>query len=270
MFALLSASSSARPATRAPTYRAGTRRTVSAATRPSSIVTPRHHRVSSRGALLVPRPGLRLSSRVAASPDDYDLDTEKLMKELTDTSQLGKRDEAFFLGQMALLFCVAFPPFGGSTTKADLGLDNNVTDLLIGLALLGVAGVLLFKGSMDLGNSLTPFPKPRADNVLKTEGAYQVVRHPMYAGLVFGSFASRSSPAFPCDSPSPSPSPPCSTRRRPRKKPTSPRCTARRRTRRTRRRCRDWCRTSRAWGSSLEDTFPDVGQTPDDEDESKE
>lgn len=188
MFALLSASSSARPATRAPTHRAGTRRTVSAATRPSSIVTPRHHRVSSRGALFVPRPGLRLSSRVAASPDDYDLDTEKLMQELTDTSQLGKRDEAFFLGQMALLFCVAFPPFGGSTTKADLGLDNNVTDPLIGLALLGVAGVLLFKGSMDLGNSLTPFPKPRADNVLKTEGAYQVVRHPMYAGLVFGSF----------------------------------------------------------------------------------
>ena len=186
MFALLSASSSARPATRAPTHRAGTRRTVSAATRPSSVVTPRH-RVSK--GFVVPRPGLRLlSSRVAASPDDYDLDTEKLMKELTDTSQLGKRDEAFFLGQMALLFCVVFPPFGGSTTKTDLGLENNVTDPLIGLALLGVAGLLLFKGSMDLGNSLTPFPKPRADNVLKTEGAYRVVRHPMYSGLIFGSF----------------------------------------------------------------------------------
>lgn len=50
------------------------------------------------------------------------------------------------------------------------------------------AGGRYDEGSKDLGNSLTPFPKPREDNLLKTNGAYSVVRHPMYSGLAFGGF----------------------------------------------------------------------------------
>ncbi|EEH58671.1 uncharacterized protein MICPUCDRAFT_56745 [Micromonas pusilla CCMP1545] len=89
---------------------------------------------------------------------------------------------------MILLLCVAFPPIDlGEDVQMNLS-GNSFFDPLIGLALIALAGLLLTRGVRDLGNSLTPFPKPRGDNVLKTKGAYAATRHPMYSGLVFGSF----------------------------------------------------------------------------------
>lgn len=128
------------------------------------------------------RRGLTLA--VAASDGDGDetLDVDAVMKEITDTSELGQRDEVFFVGQMVLILLVAFPPF-----QLDVG-DAKFGDPLFGIATIALATVLLVQGTKNLGNSLTPFPKPRADNVLKTEGAYAVVRHPMYSGLIFGCF----------------------------------------------------------------------------------
>lgn len=131
--------------------------------------------------------------RVIASADGDDgsssgdaLDVAALVKELTDFSKIGQRDEAYFVGQMVLLFCIAFPPAGGDVTKADLGLEPSWSDPVIGLSLLLLCGVMLKQGVSDLGNSLTPFPKPRDDAALVTAGAYQCTRHPMYSGLIFG------------------------------------------------------------------------------------
>lgn len=115
-----------------------------------------------------------------------ELNVSALVSELADVSKLGKRDEAYFLGQTGLLFCIAFPPFGGDLTKADLGLQPSLMDPVIGTSLLVLAAVLIKAGVTDLGNSLTPFPKPRDDNELITEGAYETTRHPMYSGLIFG------------------------------------------------------------------------------------
>ena len=125
-----------------------------------------------------------LTLAVAASDGDGDetLDVDAVMKEITDTSELGQRDEVFFVGQMVLILLVAFPPF-----QLDVG-DAKFGDPLFGIATIALATVLLVQGTKNLGNSLTPFPKPRADNVLKTQGAYAVVRHPMYSGLIFGCF----------------------------------------------------------------------------------
>ena len=118
---------------------------------------------------------------MAAGDGDGDetLDVDAVMKEITDTSELGQRDEVFFVGQMVLILLVAFPPF-----QLDVG-DAKFGDPLFGIATIALAAVLLVQGTKNLGNSLTPFPKPRADNVLKTQGAYAVVRHPMYSGLIF-------------------------------------------------------------------------------------
>ena len=121
-----------------------------------------------------------------ASSNSGALDVDALVKELTDFSKIGQRDEAYFVGQMVLLFCIAFPPAGGDLTKADLGLQPSLTDPAIGLSLLLLCGVMLKQGVADLGNSLTPFPKPRDDAALVTAGAYQCTRHPMYSGLIFG------------------------------------------------------------------------------------
>jgi len=50
---------------------------------------------------------------------------------------------------------------------------------------LGAAGVVLFAGgSQRLGRQLTPFPKPVENGGVKQDGAYRLVRHPIYGGVL--------------------------------------------------------------------------------------
>ena len=99
--------------------------------------------------------GRRAPARLGASGDedsagvagDEELDTDKLMKELTDTSQLGGRGEAFFLAQMLLLFLLVFPPGGPDALGPELSeeIRKGFSDPLIGLALLVLAWLLVYK-----------------------------------------------------------------------------------------------------------------------------
>lgn len=52
------------------------------------------------------------------------------------------------------------------------------------IALGGLAAILLGKGVLDLGKSLTPLPYPKADGQLTQTGIYGLVRHPIYSGVV--------------------------------------------------------------------------------------
>ena len=81
---------------------------------------------------------------------------------------------------------VQFPLYGLAVLAPHLGpawprvLDRS--GRLASLPLLA-AGVYLFgRGLLDLGASFTPLPKPKDDARLVREGAYRVVRHPIYAG----------------------------------------------------------------------------------------
>ena len=132
-----------------------------------------------------PAPPPASSSSSSSSSSSAPLDVSALVAEVTDLSKMGTRDEAYFVAQMLILLFVLV---GGGPSKADLGLDDGIFDRLFGVPLLFVAGVLVSRGVADLGDSLTPFPRPRKDNALITSGAYAVVRHPMYAGLIFGAF----------------------------------------------------------------------------------
>jgi protein-S-isoprenylcysteine O-methyltransferase Ste14 len=52
-----------------------------------------------------------------------------------------------------------------------------------------VAGVLLTLGGViALGRWLTPFPQPLPRSKLRTTGAYALVRHPLYSGILFMAF----------------------------------------------------------------------------------
>ncbi|MEQ1735096.1 MAG: isoprenylcysteine carboxylmethyltransferase family protein [Rhodoglobus sp.] len=52
-------------------------------------------------------------------------------------------------------------------------------------AVLVLAGcVIAVLGVRGLGSSLTASPVPKEDNTLTTSGAYQLVRHPIYTGLL--------------------------------------------------------------------------------------
>jgi protein-S-isoprenylcysteine O-methyltransferase Ste14 len=53
-----------------------------------------------------------------------------------------------------------------------------------GLALIGVGALLTFGGVVALGRWLTPFPQPLPESQLRTGGAYALVRHPLYAGIL--------------------------------------------------------------------------------------
>ena len=54
------------------------------------------------------------------------------------------------------------------------------------LGIVGIAGglVLTAVALLQLRRALTPFPEPRADGALRTDGLYAWVRHPIYTGLV--------------------------------------------------------------------------------------
>ena len=54
---------------------------------------------------------------------------------------------------------------------------------LAGLPLLAAGAYLFARGLLDLGASFTPLPKPKDDARLVREGAYRIVRHPIYAGV---------------------------------------------------------------------------------------
>jgi protein-S-isoprenylcysteine O-methyltransferase Ste14 len=49
----------------------------------------------------------------------------------------------------------------------------------------GLAGLYLFAGGIrGLAGQITPFPKPIEDGGLRQDGAYGLVRHPMYGGAL--------------------------------------------------------------------------------------
>lgn len=55
-------------------------------------------------------------------------------------------------------------------------------------AAVSAAGTLLAVwGWLSLGRALTPFPLPRVDATLHQQGAYRLMRHPMYAGVILAS-----------------------------------------------------------------------------------
>jgi len=54
-----------------------------------------------------------------------------------------------------------------------------------GLVLLAAGALLTFAGVVVLGRGLTPFPQPLPASSLRTRGAYALVRHPLYSGILF-------------------------------------------------------------------------------------
>jgi protein-S-isoprenylcysteine O-methyltransferase Ste14 len=57
-----------------------------------------------------------------------------------------------------------------------------------GIALTGGGLVLTVRGVVDLGGAMTPLPRPRDDAHLVDTGAYALVRHPVYGGLILMAF----------------------------------------------------------------------------------
>jgi protein-S-isoprenylcysteine O-methyltransferase Ste14 len=93
---------------------------------------------------------------------------------------LGRRGEGWFAAQVVLFGAIALsgaagPAWGGWPAAAGI---------VVGGALILLGGVLSLRGVLDLRENLTPFPKPLENAQLVESGAYRLVRHPIYGGLI--------------------------------------------------------------------------------------
>ena len=95
---------------------------------------------------------------------------------------LGSRGQGWFLIQLVLFAGIALagrvgPAWGGSALPVGM---------TAGLLLIGCGAILALRGLFDLRENLTPFPRPLAGARLVESGAYSLVRHPIYGGLILG------------------------------------------------------------------------------------
>jgi protein-S-isoprenylcysteine O-methyltransferase Ste14 len=95
---------------------------------------------------------------------------------------LGPRGEGWVLLQGSLLVAIAAAGLLGPAWSGDLRILASV----VGAALLLAGGILAVRGLVDLREALTPLPYPRDDARLVDTGAYRLVRHPIYGGLILG------------------------------------------------------------------------------------
>ncbi len=95
---------------------------------------------------------------------------------------LGRRGEGWFLLQLvlfgAIAVCGAAGPGWGSWPR--------LLSTAVGVFLICSGGILALRGARDLRDNLTPFPRPLPEARLVESGAYRLVRHPIYGGLILG------------------------------------------------------------------------------------
>lgn len=89
------------------------------------------------------------------------------------------RGEWWVVGQGVLLAALMFAPsrWPWSTPWDGLAVRLGAVLLVVGLGLAA-------RAIRDLGDNLTPFPKPRRHGVLVQRGIYARARHPIYGGLI--------------------------------------------------------------------------------------
>jgi protein-S-isoprenylcysteine O-methyltransferase Ste14 len=98
---------------------------------------------------------------------------------------LGPRGEGWVAGQfilIGLLVVVSLPELAHLWPSSGLGWLG----FGVGCAAIVLGGWLLGRASLDLGETLTPMPRPLPAGQLVTTGIYASVRHPIYAGLMVG------------------------------------------------------------------------------------
>jgi protein-S-isoprenylcysteine O-methyltransferase Ste14 len=100
---------------------------------------------------------------------------------------LGPRGEGWVVGQLVLIGLVVVLGSPGLRNISPHGVSGWV-GFLLGVAGIVIGAWLVIRAVVDLGGSLTPVPRPRADGRMIDSGIYARLRHPIYAGIIFASF----------------------------------------------------------------------------------
>jgi len=104
---------------------------------------------------------------------------------MTRLPSLGPRGEGWVLLQGVLLVVVVA---AGWSLGPDWSGPLRLAGVVVGIVLIIGGSVLALRGVVDLGGALTPLPRPRNGAELVETGAYAVVRHPIYGGLILAAF----------------------------------------------------------------------------------
>ncbi|PQB04664.1 methyltransferase family protein [Aureitalea marina] len=90
-----------------------------------------------------------------------------------------KLDLFLVIAQIGIILCYALDP-GWYSWDLPLWLRYlALIDLVLGI-------LILLAGLFTLGDNLTPLPRPKTNGELVTHGVYRFIRHPLYAGILFG------------------------------------------------------------------------------------
>ncbi|MBV7328264.1 isoprenylcysteine carboxylmethyltransferase family protein [Chloroflexi bacterium TSY] len=97
----------------------------------------------------------------------------------------GQRGEWYVVVQILLLALLVFGPESISWLPRWSG-SLRTASQLIGAPISIIGLLLLGSGMLHLGPNLTALPHPKDDSELVTNGAYGIVRHPIYGGMILG------------------------------------------------------------------------------------
>jgi protein-S-isoprenylcysteine O-methyltransferase Ste14 len=93
---------------------------------------------------------------------------------------LGARGEGWVLIQVILVAGVIAGGLLGTRWPG----QGRLPRLVLAASLGAVAAWLVVTAVASLGRSITPMPRPHGRTVLKENGPYAMVRHPIYGGLI--------------------------------------------------------------------------------------
>jgi protein-S-isoprenylcysteine O-methyltransferase Ste14 len=88
------------------------------------------------------------------------------------------------LAQIPVLIGAVMVPSQTADSFSLIGVPAHI----IGIAITVTGGIIVLAGALQLGEALTPLPHPRDGARLREEGIYRYMRHPIYSGLIVGSF----------------------------------------------------------------------------------
>ena len=103
------------------------------------------------------------------------------------TKSFGQRGEWYVVIQVILFGVIFVSPFLLPGT-VELSGPWRILAIILGLALGLMGGLLGLAGVLSLGTNLTAVPHPKENAELVESGAYKIVRHPIYSGLILGAF----------------------------------------------------------------------------------
>lgn len=106
---------------------------------------------------------------------------------MSDKTRWGQRGEWYVVVQMILFALIFFSPFV-STNSGQWPDPWRMISFGLGVILALVGALLAFAGVISLGSNLAAVPHPKDDATLVESGAFRIVRHPIYSGLILGAF----------------------------------------------------------------------------------